>query len=109
VLCSAGGFRMANSTGTNLPSAGALLVFLFDRRFFRWRSNVLKLKPRLRQNSLRRIPLFTNSATNCRTSARVRRPRTATCCSPFMPTLQHRFHSSTGAFLRRLRTISLRL
>jgi hypothetical protein len=27
--------------------------------------SVLKLKPRLWQNSLRRIPLLTNSATNC--------------------------------------------
>ncbi len=32
---------------------------------FRWRSSVLKLKPRLSQNSLRRTPLLTNSATNC--------------------------------------------
>jgi hypothetical protein len=64
---------MDNSTATNLPSAGALPVCLFHRRFFRWGSSVLKLKPRLWQDSLLRIPLFTNSATNCRTSARVRR------------------------------------
>ena len=32
--------------------------------------------------------------TNCRTSARVRRLRAGICCSPFMPTLQHGFHSS---------------
>jgi len=53
--------RPAEETGLNL---------LFQRRFFRWRSSVLKLKPRLWQNSLRRIPLLTNSATNCWTSAR---------------------------------------
>jgi hypothetical protein len=41
------------------------LRLLFQRRFFRWRSNVLKLNCRLRQNSLRRIPLLMNSATNC--------------------------------------------
>jgi hypothetical protein len=43
---------MANSTAANLPFAGVLLVCLFRRRFFRWRSSVLKLKPRLWQNSL---------------------------------------------------------
>ncbi len=35
-----------------------------SRRFFRWRSSVLKLKPRLWQNSLRGMPLLRNSATN---------------------------------------------
>jgi len=55
----------------------------FQRRFFRWRSSVLKLKPRLWQNSLRRIPLLTNSATNCWTSARVPlcSPLTRTCAN----------------------------
>jgi len=67
--CSVGDFLMANSTGTNWPSAAALLLFfLFHRRFFRWRSSVLKLKPRLRQNSICRMPLLINSATNCCTS-----------------------------------------
>jgi hypothetical protein len=33
----------------------------------------LKLTPRLWENALRRIPLLTNSATNCCTAARVRR------------------------------------
>ena len=89
--CSDSGFLRANSTAKNFPSAGALfVVFLFHRRFFRWRSRVLWLKPRLRQNSLRRIPLFTNSATNCRTTARVRRLRVASCCSPFIHQLKHR-------------------
>ena len=78
---SAGGFLMVNSTGTNRPSAEALLVFLFPHRFFRWRSSVLKLKPRLWQNSLGRMPLLRNSATSCRTAARVRRLRAPTCCS----------------------------
>ena len=36
-----------------------------QRSFLRWRSSVLRLKPRLWQNSLRRIPLLTNSAINC--------------------------------------------
>ena len=60
-----GDFLEANSTGTNRPAEEAGLRLLFQRRFFRWRSRVLKLKPRLWQNSLRRIPLLTNSATNC--------------------------------------------
>ncbi|PYX38121.1 MAG: hypothetical protein DMG75_04890 [Acidobacteria bacterium] len=54
----------ANSTFTNRPAEETGLRLLFQRRFFRWRFSVLKLKPRLWQNSLRRIPL-TNSATNC--------------------------------------------
>jgi hypothetical protein len=53
-------------------------------------SLVLLLKPRLRQNSLRRIPLFIKSATNWRTSARVSRPRAASCCSPFIHQLENR-------------------
>jgi hypothetical protein len=57
---------------------------------FKWRSSVLKLKPRVRQNSLRRMSLLTNSATNCRTSPSVRRFRTAVLCSRFIPPLQHR-------------------
>jgi hypothetical protein len=60
-----GEFLAANSTGTNRPTEEVSLRLFFQRRFFRWRSSVLKLKPRLRQNSLRRIPLLTNSATNC--------------------------------------------
>jgi len=66
--CSFGDFLAANSTGTNRPAEEVGLRglrHLFQRRFFRWRSRVLKLKPRLWQNSLRRIPLLTNSATNC--------------------------------------------
>ena len=51
------------------PSLEALKAYtvrlLFHRRFFRWRSSVLKLNCRLRQSSPRRIPLLTNSATNC--------------------------------------------
>jgi hypothetical protein len=39
--CSGSGFLRSNSTATNFPSAGALfVVFLFHRRFFRWRSRV---------------------------------------------------------------------
>ena len=60
-----GDFLAANSTGTKRPAKEIGLRLLFQRSFFRWRSSVLKLKPRLWQNSLRRIPLLTNSATNC--------------------------------------------
>ena len=64
--CCAGDFLAANSTFTNRPPAEVTaLRLLFEQRFFRWRSSVLKLKPRLSQNSLRRTPLLTNSATNC--------------------------------------------
>jgi hypothetical protein len=59
-----GDFLAANSTDTNRPAEETGLRLLFQRRFFRWRSSVLKLKPRLRQNSLLRIPLLTNSDTN---------------------------------------------
>ena len=59
------------SPASGQPNETGLRLF-FQRRFFRWRSSVLKLKPRLWQNSLRRIPLLTNSVTNCWTSARVR-------------------------------------
>jgi hypothetical protein len=62
--CCVGDFLAATSTGTNRPSEGTGLRLLFQRRFFKWRSSVLKLKPRLWQDSLRRIPLLTNSATN---------------------------------------------
>jgi hypothetical protein len=63
--CCVGDFLTANSTGTNRSTEEVGLRLLFQRHFFRWRSRVLKLKPRLWQNSLRRIPLLTNSATNC--------------------------------------------
>ncbi len=63
--CCVGDFSAANSTGTKQPAEEIGLRLLFRRSFFRWRSSVLKLKPRLWQNSLRRIPLLTNSATNC--------------------------------------------
>ena len=63
--CCVGDFLAANSTGTNRPAAEAPLLFLFQRCFFRCLFSVPKLKPRLRQNSLRRRPLLTNSATNC--------------------------------------------
>ena len=63
--CCFGDFLAANSTGTKQPVEEIGLRLLFQRSFFRWRSSVLKLKPRLWQNSLRRIPLFTNSVTNC--------------------------------------------
>ena len=62
--CGVGDFLVANSTFTNWPAEETGVRLLFQRRFFRWRSSVLKLKLRLWQNSLRRIPLFTNSATN---------------------------------------------
>jgi hypothetical protein len=58
-------FLAANSTGTNRSAEETGLRHLFQSRFFRWRSSVLKLKPRLWQNSLRRIPLLTKSATKC--------------------------------------------
>jgi hypothetical protein len=60
--CCVGDFLAANSTFTNRPAEETGLHLLFQRRLFRWRSSVLKLKPRLRQNSLRRIPLLVNSA-----------------------------------------------
>ena len=63
--CCFGDFLAANPTGTKRPAEEIGLRLLFQRGFFRWRSSVLKLKPRLWQNSLRRIPLLTNSATNC--------------------------------------------
>ena len=63
--CCFGDFLAANSTGTKRPAEEIGLRLLFQRSFFRWRSSVLKLKPRLWQNSLRRIPLLANSATNC--------------------------------------------
>jgi hypothetical protein len=50
-------------------------------------------------------PLLTNSDTNCRTSARVRRFRAATCCSPLIHSLQHRFPSSNGCVARTLTLI----
>ena len=59
--CCVGDFLAANSTGTNRPA----VLFLFQRCFFRCRSSVPKLKPRLRQNSVRRMPLLINSATSC--------------------------------------------
>jgi hypothetical protein len=62
--CCAGDFLAANSTGTNRPAAEVALLLLFQRCFFRCRSSVPKLKPRLRQNSLRCMPLLANSATN---------------------------------------------
>jgi hypothetical protein len=55
----------ANSTGTNRPAKVAGLRLFFQRRFFRCRSSVLKLKPRLWQNSPRRAPLLVIPATNC--------------------------------------------
>jgi hypothetical protein len=55
-------FLTANSTGTNRPAEDAALIFFFQRRFFRCQFSAPKLKPRLRQNSLRRMPLLTNSA-----------------------------------------------
>jgi hypothetical protein len=62
---SAAGFPAANSTPSNLQSAAVLFLFLFHRRFFRCRAKVLKLKPRLLQNSFCRMPLLANSDTNC--------------------------------------------
>jgi hypothetical protein len=62
--CCVGDLLAANSTFTNRPAEETGLRLLFQSRFFRWRSSVLKLKPRLRQNSLRRIPLLVNSATH---------------------------------------------
>jgi hypothetical protein len=55
----------ANSTGTKQPAEEIGLRLLVQRSVFRCRSRMLKLKRRLWQNSLRRIPLLANSATNC--------------------------------------------
>jgi hypothetical protein len=62
--CYAGDFLAANSTFIKRPTEEAALLF-FQRCFFRCLFSVPKLKPRLRQNSLRRIPLPINSDTNC--------------------------------------------
>jgi hypothetical protein len=51
--------------GTNRPAEEAFLLFLFQCCFFRCRLSVPKLKPRFLQNSLRRMPLLTNSVTSC--------------------------------------------
>jgi hypothetical protein len=51
-------FSAANSTPSSLHSARESFLFRFHRRFFRWRAGVLKLKPRLGQNSFRRMPLL---------------------------------------------------
>jgi hypothetical protein len=37
---------------------------LLHRRFFSWRANLLKLKPRPLENSFCRMPLLKNSDTN---------------------------------------------
>ena len=63
---------------------------ILHRRFFRWRANVLKLKPRPLENSFCRMPQLKNSDTNRRTPARVCRLGTTTGCSLFIPPLQHR-------------------
>ena len=57
--------KLSGFRRTNWPAEETGLRPLFQRRFFRWRSSVLKLKPRLRQKSFLRIPLLTNSATSC--------------------------------------------
>jgi hypothetical protein len=62
--CCFGDFMAADSTDTNRAAEEADLRLLFQRRFFRWRFSVPKLNRRLRQNSLRRIPLLMNAATN---------------------------------------------
>ena len=41
--CRVGDFLASNSTGTNRPAEEVGLRLLFQRRFFRWRSRVLKL------------------------------------------------------------------
>jgi hypothetical protein len=69
---------------------------------------VLKLKPRLRQNSLRRMLLPTNSATNIRTSAPVRRRRTVILFSLSILRLQHKLRSLNRCVSRTL-TIDRRL
>jgi hypothetical protein len=56
--CCFGDFLAANSTGTKPPAGEVGLRLLIQCRFFRWRSRVLKFKPRLWQNSLRRKPLL---------------------------------------------------
>src|ERR1019366_6924977 len=77
-------------TFTNRPAEEVGLRLFFQRRFFRWRCRVPKLKPRLRQNSLRRMPLLTNSATICWTSARVRRLGADNFFSTVIQLSQHR-------------------
>jgi hypothetical protein len=55
----------------------------------------------LRQNSVCGMPLLTNSATNCRTSTRVRSLRTLTFGSPYMLSLQNGLSPFyTGALIR---------
>src|SRR5579864_8378624 len=88
--CCVSDFLAANSTATNRPAEEAAGLFLFQRCSFRCRFSVPKLNRRLRQNSLRRIPLLTNSATNSLTSARVRRLCDETFCSTLIRKLQHK-------------------
>lgn len=64
VLNAVVGLPATNSTPSNLESV-RVLFFFFHRRFFKCRANVLRLKPRLRQNSFWRMPLLANSDTNC--------------------------------------------
>ena len=71
--CCVGGFLTANSTGIKRPAEEVARLCFFQRCSFKCRFSVPKLNRRLRQNSLRRIPLLMNSATNSRTSPRVRR------------------------------------
>jgi hypothetical protein len=95
-------FRWRDSAHNNEQKLMTLSLDEFLRRFLKWRSSVLKLKPRLRQNSLRRMPLFTNSATNCRTSPRVRRRRTVIRSSPCIPRLHHKHRFSNRCVSRTL-------
>ena len=88
--CCVGDFLAADSTGTNRPAEETGLRLLFQRRLFTWRFSVPKLKSRLLQNSLRCMPLLMNSATNSRTSARVRRLCAETFCPPLIRKLQHK-------------------
>ncbi len=56
---------MENKPDRKCEGVAGSFFLVFQHCFFRCRSSVPKLKPRLRQNSLRRMLLLTNSATNC--------------------------------------------
>jgi hypothetical protein len=62
--CCVGDFLAANSTGTNRPPRN-FLVFLFQRVASSDGDPACRSSNPTRQNSLRRMPLLTNSATNC--------------------------------------------
>ena len=93
--CCVGDFLAANSTGSNPPGRRRSSSTLsLPGLFLRCRFSGPKLKPRLRQNSVRRMPLQTNSATDRCTCVRVRRRRADIFCFLLIQPLHHKRLSS---------------